>query len=92
MTDKEKTRQQLIDSMRKTKASVNDQVKTNAQKEVQNGEGKQNARNIQSERPKTKPKPKTTSTVSSNVKSKPKVSIDSSNQDPYQSGRRVWPD
>ena len=92
MTDKDKTRQKLVDSMRKTKASANDQASANRQDEKLSGQSKRNTTTIQSEKPNTKPKPKITTTVSSDAKSKPKASVRSANQDPYQSGRRVWPD
>jgi hypothetical protein len=92
MTDKDKTRQKLVDSMRKTKMSANDQAKANGQKEKLSTDSEQSTPNLQSDKPKTKPKSKTTRTVVSDAKSTPKASARSANQDPYQSGRRMWPD
>ena len=92
MTDKDKTRQKLVDSMRKTKASANDQASANKQDEKLSGQSKRNTTTIQSDKSNTKPKPKTTAIVSSDARSKPKASAHPANQDPYQSGRRVWPD
>lgn len=74
MSKKEKTRQKLVDSMRKTKVSAQEKSSSDAVTTIA--------------------KDKTASETKTVVR-KPAVSTTSQqtkHTDPYQSGRRIWPD
>jgi hypothetical protein len=95
MIDKDKTRQKLVDSMRKTKAAASDQTKDNEQsKEQTDGNSETKVVNpiTQSSKSKSVAKSKAARTSPGGAKREPRASKVPTGQDPYQSGRRVWPD
>ena len=80
MTSKDKTRQQLVDSMRKTKETASGKSSTPARapasvsRQAKGGAGRTSTRAASAESRRGQPGPA------------------ASGQDPYQCGRRVWPD
>lgn len=81
MTSKDKTRNKLVASLRKTRETVDDDS-TAAKPAGTAASEKPSAAG--SKAPETKPAPKSARTITS--------SASLANQDPFQSGRRVWPD
>lgn len=76
MSSNDKTRQKLMESMRKTKAGTGKKSKEDDSKA--NSKAKDD-----------KPERKKTKTAGKKKSSKPSLTTGA---DPYQSGRRIWPD
>lgn len=80
MTSKDKTRNKLVASLRKTRETVDDD--SSAAKPAGTATTEKPAASSKAAAPDAAPKPARTIRSSSSL----------ANQDPFQSGRRVWPD
>lgn len=102
MTDNDKTRQKLVDSIRKTKAGASAKDETNAgaatpPNSVSPSPASPNPAPANPGARSTQRRAKTTGQQgTSRPRTKPAaplpISAEEKGDDPYQSGRRVWPD